>query len=85
MLLPYEATHKRHPPIEYFLRIRVCATHKSLISRSSLKLLIRDSFSIRSESSRGSFWIAKDVTLLHVDNEDSDQATRMRMLIGICA
>ena len=38
-----------------------------------------------SESSLGTFWIAKGALFLHVDNEDSDQAARMRRLIWVFA
>ena len=50
------------------------------------KAKIRISLRIRavwSESSLGAFWVAKDTTFLHADNEDSDQAARMRRLIWV--
>ena len=33
-----------------------------------------------SESSQGAFWIDKDATFLHADNEDCHQTARMRSL-----
>ena len=39
--------------------------------------------SARSESSLGTFWIAKDAKFLHADNEDSDQTAWMRRLIWV--
>ena len=41
----------------------------------SLKILIcLRIFAVWSESSMGAFWTAKDKTIFHTDNEDSDQA-----------
>ena len=39
------------------------------------------SLRIRAESSLGAFWIGKDATFLHADNEDYDQTARMGRLI----
>ena len=36
-----------------------------------------------SESSLGTFWVAKDAKFLHAENEDSDQTARMRSLIRV--
>ena len=38
---------------------------------------------IRSESSLGAVWIAKDAKFFHVDNEDSDQTAGMRRQIWL--
>ena len=47
---------------------------------------IQSSLHIRavwSDSSLGTFWIAKDPKFLRVDNEDSNQTARMRRLIWV--
>ena len=47
-------------------------------AKIQIRLRIR---AIRSESSLGTFWIAKVAKIFHADIEDSDQTTRMRKLL----
>ena len=49
---------------------------------SEIQITLRIS-AVWSESSLGAFWIAKDANLLHADNNDIDQATRMRRLFWV--
>ena len=48
------------------------------LAKTQISMRIR---AVRSESSLGAFWIAKDVKFLHADNEDADQIARTRRLI----
>ena len=57
-----------------------CTTGHLRPAKLQISLRIR---AVWSESSLGSFWIAKNTNFLHVDNEDSDQTAWMRRLIFV--
>ena len=66
-LFPNFTTYAEQPQLSRNVRKRKFEHVR--LAKIQISLLI---FAVWSESSLGSFWIAKDATFLHADNEDSD-------------
>ena len=52
------------------------------VCQAKIQIRLREC-AVWSESSPGTFWIAKDANSRHVDNKDSDQTEQMHRLIWV--